>query len=511
MSLTVLLTTSGVGSRLGELTKHTNKCLVRVDDKPAISHIIESYPDNTNFVITLGHFGSHVEQFLSLAYPDKNFTFVNVDKYEGEGSSLGYSIYQCKEAINGSFIYHACDTIVKDLRFDKKNFIVGSKKENVSQFRTLRYSSNKIYDKGEIEYDLAYVGICGVEDHNKFFSILGDLLQDNFFEMSDVDVVNIMSKSTKFDIVEVKDWYDIGNNGELVATRQHFHSSFHVLDKPEESIYFFDDFVIKFFSNSVISENRVKRAEYLEDNVPEIIAHTKNFYKYKKVTSDLLASVVTPNSFISLLEWSKNNLWKKADYKDFDSLCFDFYYHKTFQRINKYLEEFGDSETYINDQKVPHILDLLKEVDFGDLSEGTPVRFHGDFILDNILYDGDSFKLLDWRQDFQGCLTAGDLYYDLAKLNHNLSLNHNVLDNNLFFLETTKDGNMRCEVLIPSINLECQKRYYKWLEENRLSVKKVKLLTSIIWLNMCPLHEYPLNRFLFHFGKYNLFLNLEEY
>ena len=122
MSLTVLLTTSGVGSRLGELTKHTNKCLVRVDDKPAISHIIESYPDNTNFVITLGHFGSHVEQFLSLAYPDKNFTFVNVDKYEGEGSSLGYSIYQCKEAINSSFIYHACDTIVKDLRFDKKNF-----------------------------------------------------------------------------------------------------------------------------------------------------------------------------------------------------------------------------------------------------------------------------------------------------------------------------------------------------------------------------------------------------
>jgi hypothetical protein len=87
----------------------------------------------------------------------------------------------------------------------------------------------------------------------------------------------------------------------------------------------------------------------------------------------------------------------------------------------------------------------------------------------------------------------------------------NVLDNNLFTLETTKDGNMRCEVLIPSINLECQKRYYKWLEENRLSVKKVKLLTSIIWLNMCPLHEYPLNRFLFHFGKYNLFLNLEEY
>ena len=37
----VLLTTSGLGSRLGNLTKFTNKSLVRVGDKPAISYIIE--------------------------------------------------------------------------------------------------------------------------------------------------------------------------------------------------------------------------------------------------------------------------------------------------------------------------------------------------------------------------------------------------------------------------------------------------------------------------------------
>lgn len=128
MSLTVLLTTSGVGSRLGELTKHTNKCLVRVDDKPAISHVIESYPEETEFIITLGHFGSHVKQFLLLAYPNLNFTFVEIDKFEGEGSSLGYSIFKCKDYIKSKFIYHACDTIVKDLSFNKNNFIVGCKK-----------------------------------------------------------------------------------------------------------------------------------------------------------------------------------------------------------------------------------------------------------------------------------------------------------------------------------------------------------------------------------------------
>ena len=36
------------------------------------------------------------------------------------------------------------------------------------------------------------------------------------------------------------------------------------------------------------------------------------------------------------------------------------------------------------------------------------------------------------------------------------------------------------------------------------------ILTSIIWLNMAPLHEYPFNNFLFNFGKYNLHKNLNN-
>lgn len=508
--MTVLITTSGIGSRLGEISKYTNKCLVRVDDKPSISHIIELYPQDTKFIITLGHFGSHVKQFINLVYPHKDISFVEIDKYQGEGSSLGYSISKCKDLINGPFIFHASDTIVKNICFPKSNFIVGSKKDNVSQFRTIKYSTNKIYDKGEIDYDLAYVGICGIKDNAKFFDILDSLLQENYSELSDVDVVNIMMKDAKFEIIEAKEWFDIGNNGELLATRKHFKSSYEVLDKPQESIFFFKDFVVKFFSDAKIAKNRVARAKSIKENIPEILESSDNFYKYKKVESSLLASVVTPNSFLKLLTWSKTNLWEEVEYKDFNLLCFDFYYHKTLERINKYLEEFGDSEVIINEVKIPHILDLIKEVDFGYLSQGIPVKFHGDFILDNILYDGNDFKLLDWRQDFQGSLEAGDIYYDLAKLNHNLTLNHKVMNHNLFDLKYIDDKNIRCDILVPFINQHCKEKYYQWANDNDLDVSKIKLLTSIIWLNMAPLHEYPLNKFLFHFGKYNLFMNLRD-
>ena len=80
----VLITTSGIGSRLGDLTKYTNKSLVRVGKKPAISYIIEKYPVDIELVITLGYYGNQVRDFLTLAYPERNFNFIEVDKFDSK-------------------------------------------------------------------------------------------------------------------------------------------------------------------------------------------------------------------------------------------------------------------------------------------------------------------------------------------------------------------------------------------------------------------------------------------
>jgi NDP-sugar pyrophosphorylase family protein len=47
----VLITTSGVGQRLGDLTKYTNQSLVRLLKKPILSHIVESYPKDVELVV----------------------------------------------------------------------------------------------------------------------------------------------------------------------------------------------------------------------------------------------------------------------------------------------------------------------------------------------------------------------------------------------------------------------------------------------------------------------------
>jgi choline kinase len=507
----VLITTSGLGSRLGQLTDYTNKCLVRVTDKPAISYIVESYPKNTKFVITLGHYGDHVKQFLQLAYPDHDFTFVEIDKYKGEGSSLGYSILQCKDELQCPFIFHASDTIIKNYipTSPNINYVVGTYKEDPAQYRTLNLNGNKlvkINEKGELNYDFSYVGIAGIKDFKLFFNNLETLIHNKHIDTSDVHAINNMLSEVDFygEWVKENHWFDIGNTTELSKTKKAFHSSIEVLDKVDESIFFFDNFVIKFFSNSTVNKNRVARAYNLGDLVPEMINSTENFYKYKKAEGKLFSKSVNSQTFGSFLEWTQNNLWIPKSNNNFKDSCKDFYITKTIKRINQYLQETPESEI-INGEHIPSVYDLIDLIDINWLCDGLPSQFHGDFILDNIIETNDGFCLIDWRQDFAGDLETGDIYYDLAKLNHNLTVNHDIINKNLF--NSSPDN---CYVLTNSILNECQEILHKFIINNGYDLKKVKTLTSIIWINMAPLHEYPFNNFLFNFGKYNLYKNLKQ-
>lgn len=511
----VLITTSGIGSRLGDLTKYTNKSLVRVGDKPAISHIIESYPRDTKFVVTLGHFGDHVKDFLGLAYPNKNFEFVTVDKYKGEGSSLLYSLKCAKSKLNTPFIFHAGDTIIKEHSFQKlkDNWVVGYDKLNSAQYRTFNTDSKNISnfnEKGELNYDFVYVGVAGISDYKLFWRNLDEIYKKNSFDssLSDVHVIRKMLSSTKFKFEISDNWFDIGNTSELKKTRSKFKSSISVLDKMDENIFMFDNFVIKFFSNLDISKNRYLRGKILDSVVPKILDHKNNFFKYEKAKGKLFSNSANPEKFKLFLEWLNKNLWIKHD-EDIKLLTKSFYYDKTISRLKYILEQVQENNNKINNIEVSKIFDLINEINFDELYDGKAYRIHGDLILDNVIETKTGFKLIDWRQDFGGELKYGDIYYDLAKLNHNLIFNHHLVDSGNYFVKEN-NGNISCDILVSKNLLDCREVLHKFILENGYDLNKVKLLTSIIWLNMSPLHEYPLNKFLFNFGKYNLKLELDK-
>ena len=49
MGYKVLIPTAGTGSRLGEETKYINKALISIGNRPAISRIIEMFPEDCEF------------------------------------------------------------------------------------------------------------------------------------------------------------------------------------------------------------------------------------------------------------------------------------------------------------------------------------------------------------------------------------------------------------------------------------------------------------------------------
>ena len=168
-----------------------------------------------------------------------------------------------------------------------------------------------------------------------------------------------------------------------------------------------------------------------------------------------------------------------------------------------------DGKSVINGEDVPSVRDILKKVNFDWLCNAEQSHFHGDFILDNIIRTKTGFSLLDWRQNFGGLLRSGDMYYDFAKLNHNLTVNHSIVNKNLFTIDIDREE-IACDILRKENLVQCQKILLDFLDRNEYDRKKVMVLTAIIWLNMSPLHHHPFDLFLFYFGKLNLWRALNE-
>lgn len=518
----VLITTAGVESRLGNITKYTNKALVRVGDKPVISYIIESYPKDVEIVISVGYYAEHIKEFVELAYPDRKIKFVLIDRYEGVGSSMGYSLLKTKKYLQCPFIIHTGDTLVfDDIPKPKYNWNGGYKDSNSSIYRTfnvLGEEIKKINDKGNLEADYIDIGLSGVKDYKDFWSILENLYSTDSGNdgLCECNVFNVMmSNGNYFKVEEFLQWFDAGSVEGLNRIRKKIPSTVEILDKSEESIFLFDKFVIKFFYDQEIIKKRVLRSKVLSGLIPKLDGYKNNFYRYEYVVGDVLSKVVNETNFQEFLKWSKDNLWKKnseVSSSKFKEICHNFYFEKTQERLNKFrqITSIEDKIDIINGIETPSVGEMLKMIDVDWLCASEQYLFHGDFILDNILKTKGGYCLLDWRQDFGGLIGAGDIYYDLAKLNHNLTINHEMIYKDLFTVETDQKNKIKCDILRKEILVQCQKVFFDFLKEEKFDIKKVNILTSIIWLNMSPLHIYPFNTFLYFFGKLNLWKAINQ-
>lgn len=515
---TVLITTSGTGSRLGSITKHTNKSLVPVGDKLAISRIIELYPADTEFILTVGYKGNLVKEYCSLAHPDRKIRYIEVDKFEGPGSSLLYSMIQGEPYLQKPFIYHCCDTLIDSIpqNIHENTLFVckDSDYHSYSSISVMMDSVIDIYGKGNAKNDFIYLGIFFCKDFSEFWKTAKDVYSADKKNQSLNDVCCIremMKQNISFRYINSENFFDTGNPTSYAKCLDHFKSSYHILAKDNESLSFLGDEVIKFVSDKEINRKRVYRGNLLSQLTPPILESTNHFLKMKFIEGSLLADSLSYGDISKLLEWAHQNLWSLTKTTPtFLADCKSFYIDKTLSRLaSKNLNH--DELHIINDIDIGSIHDLLKSFDHKILFTDTFSFFHGDFILDNILRRSDgSFCLLDWRHEFANNLEYGDPYYDLAKLRHNIIFNHKNIEDNLFRV-ISMSNKMYVDLKCNYILMKQLEDFDSFLIKYNYNKMKVEILTAIIWLNMAPLYRNPLQSFLFYFGKLNLYLALRKY
>jgi len=340
-----------------------------------------------------------------LAYPERKFTFVEVDKIVGPGTGPGYSLLQCKNNLQCPFVFFASDTIVLEEipEPDHNWFGIASVKET-EPYCTVRIKNNLIYqldDKTKNDNKFAFIGLAGVKDYEVFFN---SLETNKLTAKGEIQVSNGFSSLIDKKLVPVGfTWFDTGTPDNYMETGKNFSQKEKFdFSKGNEFFYFVNGRVIKFFSNESIAKNRYERAVgALNGLCPKIEGYKGNFYSYKKITGQTLYNVLNTKTVRDFLQWLKTSLWKKSEFKEegksFKEVCRDFYFNKTEKRLKMFYEKTGieDGENMINGVAVPSLKDLFSKIDWDYITDGMPSNFHGDLQFDNVLVTRDNISNLE--------------------------------------------------------------------------------------------------------------------
>ncbi|MDC1053078.1 sugar phosphate nucleotidyltransferase [Candidatus Pelagibacter sp.] len=225
--LPVVIMAGGKGTRLQPFTKVLPKCMIPINGKTVIEHIIESFlkSDSKDFYVTVNYKSKILKSFFDELNPNYKVSFVQEIKPLGTAGSL----YKLKNRIKTPFFLTNSDIILNiDLNdlynFHKKNsnditMVVAAKEFKVP------YGVCELNKKGDLKK------ITEKPKFN-FFTNTGLYLVNNniinLLENKKIDMDELIEKAKKnkkkIKVFPISDsqWFDIGQWNEYKKTVQHF-------------------------------------------------------------------------------------------------------------------------------------------------------------------------------------------------------------------------------------------------------------------------------------------------
>tara|TARA_B100000902_G_scaffold217806_1_gene206997 strand:+ start:4205 stop:6100 length:1896 start_codon:yes stop_codon:yes gene_type:complete len=501
----VLILAAGKGERLKQLTQETNKALLPINNQAIISKIINKFPNDYKFVITLSYKGSLVEEYLNINFENYDFEFVYVDDIDSNNSGPGLSALSAEKFLQRPFYLITADCLLTSpLPALNTNWLGVHPTSYPEKYSTVQFDKENtitnFINKSQEGFQNAFIGIAGITDYEVFWSELNLNIKNGEL----VPAFFNPEKYNNFKAITL-DWFDTGNFDDLEKAKLFFEDKPLSLTKNNNEItYKENNKFIKFIPDKERLNNLVNRSDYIKF-LPDNVHHTGNFLIYDWVHGSTLYELNELELFKDFINLYFSNIElvnpNKKDLKK-------FYEDKTKERINKFIEIYGqnyyDGSFTINDIEYPSLRSTIDSFDFDTLLENKfTSNFHGDLQFDNVLYGSGKFYYIDWRDSFGSSIDSGDVYYDLAKLNGGILMPYNLMkfEKNIVFNENNNHINFSYK------NIEGMDKilnYFKEkLSENNFDYKLVIKLSALIYINMAPLHDEK-------FGKVLWFKGLEQ-
>ena len=111
-SMKIVIPMAGMGRRMGQLTRHRPKALVRLTDGRLLDHVLNTFEQLEKryileYVFIIGYLGEQIREYMKSAHPDKNVTYFTQEHLLGQS----HAVHLAKDAISGPILLTYCDTL----------------------------------------------------------------------------------------------------------------------------------------------------------------------------------------------------------------------------------------------------------------------------------------------------------------------------------------------------------------------------------------------------------------
>ena len=520
LTSTLFIPCAGKGTRLAATGNLIPKPLITVDGKPAVAHIIDSYPQEWDVILAIGFEGEAIRNAVTAYFADsprlKQITFVETDSYAHEGKGLSHTLLDAQDTLSDRpFVFHASDTILKSDSWSTSfltniNQIVLAAARYPGRYRIVKPQPqggsawSHIEINPEHTTEPVYIGLAHVYSPEEFWNELAKNIVDS---PEGGETLGLLPSGCSPIQLKDGDWIDTGSGLAFEDLEEWNSRTENILPKGNEALWFSPTSVTKFHIDPDFIKGRIERAQALFPFVPKITYVNTNAFTYKYVAGQTLSRSMESLKFDSKAMFVKLESFWFEEVKQPSvaseitaSNYLAFYKTKTEKRIVELLIEEPNlgMPVIIDGIRVPGIDQQMAMIPWEELTAPLWGRVHGDFHPENIIESSDgTYTFLDWRQDVAGSQEAfGDVYYDLAKFAHGLRVDHGIVRRGLYSVMQQGESTVRL-----SLNRDVRKtKVYDELEEfvtsRGLSWRRVQLLEALIYLNIAPLHEPEMYRLL---------------